>query len=202
MTGGRPSSLTDVAWPVRTQRLLLRPATASDLPVVWQWRRDPDVTRWMNNRADDLTSYVARLSAPEKLATILAVELHDGSELDGQVVMDLHVRVTDSPGQSDLADRARATAANLGWSMDPRVHGRGLATEAVRGALGICFDRLGLHRVEADCYSGNGASARLMERVGMRHEGHRRAVALHRDHGWVDMDDYAILDTDWKALTP
>ncbi|PRY53992.1 RimJ/RimL family protein N-acetyltransferase [Knoellia remsis] len=195
-------SLADVDWPVRTERLLLRPATHDDLEVIWHaWRRREDVGRWMNNPWPDLDVYLERLGASEKLATILAVELHDGSgsRWDGRVVMDLHVRVMDSWAQSDVVEAARATKANLGWSMDPEVRGRGLATEAVLAALSVCFDSLRLHRVEADCYAPNSASAALMERVGMTREGHQRAVTLHRDLGWVDQYSYAMLDTDWQT---
>lgn len=194
-------SLGDVDWPVRTERLLLRPATTTDLEVIWsQWRRREDVGRFMTNPSRDLKAYLERLAAPEKLATVLAVELRDGGEQDGRLVMDLHARVLDSYAQTDVLDRARATKANLGWSMDPAVHGRGLATEALRAALSICFDRLGLHRVEADCFADNTPSWRLMERLGMTREGHFRAEGLHRDLGWVDTFAYGMLRSDWEAL--
>ncbi|MEO7268002.1 MAG: GNAT family protein [Knoellia sp.] len=94
----------------------------------------------------------------------------------------------------------RGTLANLGWSMDPVVHGRGLATEALRAALGICFDQLGLHHVEADCFADNAPSWRLMERVGMRREGHYVKQGFHREFGWADMYAYGMLAPDWKAL--
>ncbi|MFC7485343.1 GNAT family N-acetyltransferase [Knoellia sp. CPCC 206453] len=195
MTQRHLSSLADVEWPVRTQRLLLRPATAADMEQVWRsWRHRDDVAQWMTNPSPDLDTYLARLAAPARLATILAVE-HEG-----RLVMDLHLRVQDSYAQTDVAERARGTLANLGWSMDPVVHGRGLATEALRAALGVCFDQLGLHRAEAVCFADNAASWRLMERVGMRREGHYVKQGFHRALGWVDMYAYGMLAADWKAL--
>lgn len=162
---------------------------------MWQqWRRREDVARFMTNPSPDLELYLARLTAPEKLATILAVE-HDG-----RVVMDLHVRVLDSYAQTDVAERAQATKASLGWSMDPTVHGRGLATEALGAVLSICFDRLGLHRVEADCFAENAPSWQLMERLGLRREAHFRSEGLHRDLGWTDRYTYGMLRSDWEAL--
>ncbi|KGN30802.1 hypothetical protein N802_06225 [Knoellia sinensis KCTC 19936] len=194
-------TLADVTWPVRTERLLLRPATVADLKVVWsQWRRREDVAQFMTNPTRELDAYLERLGPPEKLATVLVVELHDRSAPEGRLIMDLHVRVLDSYAQTDVEEGARGTRANLGWSMDPTVHGRGLETEALRAALGICFDVLGLHRVEADCFAANEPSWRLMERVGMTRESHQRADALHRELGWVDRYAYAMLDSDWEAV--
>lgn len=186
--------LADLEWPVRTERLLLRPATAADLEHVWRaWRRRDDVARFMTNPSPDLDDYLERLATPAKLATILAVE-HDD-----EIVMDLHIRVQDGFAQTDVAGSARGVQASLGWSMDPRVHGRGLATEALRATLEICFDRLGLHRIEGWCFAENAASWRLMERVGMRREGHFVDEVLHRDLGWTDMFAYGMLASDWKA---
>ncbi|EAQ00953.1 putative acetyltransferase [Janibacter sp. HTCC2649] len=190
-----PASLADVAWPVRTERLLLRPATVADLEVVWtRWRQGDDVGRWLSEPAPPLDVYLEHLGTPERLATILVAEHED------QVVMDLHLRVQNSYAQSEVAKRAAGTKANLGWTMDPRVHGRGLATEGLRAALGICFDGLGVHRVEADCFAANTASWRLMERVGMRREAHFVEASLHRELGWTDMYAYGMLALDWKAL--
>ena len=49
--------------------------------------------------------------------------------------------------------------------------GRGLASEAVRQALDFGFGTLGLERVEADVDPRNGASCRLLERLGFQREG-------------------------------
>lgn len=194
MTARATASLADVTWPVRTERLLLRPATIDDLEIVWsRWRRREDVARWMTNPSRDLETYLERLGSPDTLATVLI------GEFAGEPVLDLHVRVLDSYAQLDVADRARATRANLGWSMDPSMHGRGLATEALHAALGICFDTLGLHRVEADCFADNDPSWRLMERVGMIRESHQRQDALHAELGWVDRFGYAMTSSDWTA---
>lgn len=195
MTARVNASLADVAWPVRTERLLLRPATVDDLEVVWtRWRQRDDVGAWMSEPAPPLDAYVQRLGAPERLGSILVVEHEE------QLVMDLHIRVQDCYSQSAVASRAARTKANLGWSMDPRVHGRGLATDALSAGLEICFDRLGLHRVEALCFAENASSWRLMERVGMRREGRFVEEALHRELGWTDMLAYAMIASDWEAL--
>ena len=167
---------------------------------VWRtWRHRADVAQWMTNPSPDLDTYLARLATPGRLASILAVELVDDAEPEGRLVMDLHVGVQDSYAQTDVAAPARGTLANIGFSMDPEVQGRGLATEALGAALEICFDHLGLHRAEAVCFAENSASWRLMERVGMRREGHFVEQCFHRDLGCADMFAFDFLASDWRA---
>ena len=64
--------------------------------------------------------------------------------------------------------------------------GRGLMTEAVRGAIRLAFDELGLHRLEANIQPGNRASIALVRRLGFRLEGfsprYLRIEGIWRDH--------------------
>lgn len=48
----------------------------------------------------------------------------------------------------------------------------------------------------AYCFADNAASARIMEKIGMRREAHFRTDSLHRSGRWLDSYVYAILDTD------
>ena len=50
--------------------------------------------------------------------------------------------------------------------------GRGLMTEALRGAVRYAFDELGLHRVEANIQPGNSRSIALVRRAGFTKEGY------------------------------
>jgi RimJ/RimL family protein N-acetyltransferase len=118
-------------------------------------------------------------------------------ELDGAVGGDLMLRVEDAWAQREVLDDARGTQAELGWVVDPAHGGRGLATEAVRELLRICFEDLALRRVVASCFADNTASWRLMERLGMRREEHTVADALHRSGTWLDGYGYALLATEW-----
>jgi RimJ/RimL family protein N-acetyltransferase len=53
--------------------------------------------------------------------------------------------------------------------------------------------------VVANCFLANDTSARLMERVGMRREGHAVAESLHRSGQWLDTLTYAVLADEWPA---
>lgn len=109
------------------------------------------------------------------------------------VVGDLMLRVADAWGQCEIAERARGTQADLGWSFDPACAGRGLATEAVDALIGVCFNAHGLRRIRAECFAANIRSWQLMERVGMRREAHHIASVLHRSGAWLDGLSYALL---------
>lgn len=54
----------------------------------------------------------------------------------------------------------------VGYMLASRFHGRGLATEAVRAALGDAFGRLGLARVVAIVDVPNTGSIRVLEKTG------------------------------------
>ena len=176
-----------VAWPVRTSRLTLRPGTADDAAVTWQFRRLPEVSRWLTQNTGTLTLYRDQFLHPDSLAKTLVVER------DGDVIGDLMLEVQDAWAQTEVADRARGTQGELGWVLHPDHTGRGYATEAVRALLDIAFDDLELRRVTAACFAANEASWRLMERVGMRRETYNVRESLHRSGEWLDGMVYALL---------
>lgn len=183
----------DAPWPITTERLLLRPATAEDASAVWAYRRLPEVARWMTALPDDEQAFAARFVELDRLGPTLVVER------DGAVVGDLMVRIEDGWGQTEVAEQAKGTQAEVGWAFDPAAQGHGLATEAVRRLLEVCFTDLGLRRLTALCFADNAPSWRLMERVGMRREGVYRADSLHRDGRWLDSYAYALLREEWAA---
>ena len=190
-----PRALADLSWPVRTERLSLRPASADDAAATWRFRRLPEVARFITWEAADLEQYRARFLEPGRLATTLVVE-HEGT-----IIGDLMLRVGDAWSQAEVAEQARGVQAELGWTLDP-VHGsRGFATEAVGGLVRLCFEELGLRRVTASCFADNQASWRLMERVGMRRETHTVAESLHRSGAWLDGLGYAMLAEEWRGGT-
>lgn len=179
-----PSPLDAVDWPVHTERLVLRRLSDGDLPGIFAYRSRPDVEEWIGGRSVDLDSMTEWFGD----GGITVVVEHDGL-----VIGDLMVRVRDAYAQREVTEHSVGTEAELGWTFDPAHHGRGLATEAIRALVGICFRDLGLRRVMAACFSDNEPSWRLMERIGMRREAHHVKDSLHRDRGWQDEYVYALL---------
>ncbi|MFT4296569.1 MAG: GNAT family protein [Micropruina sp.] len=181
-----------IDWPVHTARLTLRPAEASDAAATWEWRGLPEVNRWLS-AAPSRDDYLSAFAEPRRLASTLIVER------DGAPIGDLMLRVTDAWAQAEVADQARGVQAELGWTLDPSEQSYGYATEAVRALIGLCFDCLGIRRLEASCFAVNEPSWRLMERLGMRRELYAVAESLHREHGWMDGITYALLASEWPG---
>ncbi|HWF79206.1 MAG TPA: GNAT family N-acetyltransferase [Streptosporangiaceae bacterium] len=174
----------------RTDRLVLRPFRHGDEAAVLAYRCRADVCRYIP--ADPMTE----ASAPAFIADrIAARQLEaDGDrmvfavELDGLVIGDVLVRI------AQVGDRQ----AELGWVFNPDFHGHGYATEAARELVEMSFAELGMHRVWAQLDPRNTASARLCERLGMRHEAHLRHHIWIKGE-WTDAAIYAILESERRS---
>lgn len=77
--------------------------------------------------------------------------------------------------------------------------GRGYGTEYAAALMAIAFDGRGVRRVEANCFADNLASRRLMEKIGMRLEGHFREDSLHRSGRWLDGMSFALLASEYRS---
>lgn len=93
----------------------------------------------------------------------------------------------------------------IGYVFHPQAQGKGYATEAARAALEDVFQNHRAHRVTAMCNPLNEPSWRLLERLGMRREGHlRQNVFFKTDQGgrplWQDTYVYGILAPEWLAV--
>ena len=76
--------------------------------------------------------------------------------------------------------------------------GKGYATEAMHALFDFGFHELGLHRVADTCDVRNVASARVMEKLGLRREAHFRET-VWKDGRWHDEYLYAILAHEWAS---
>ena len=82
--------------------------------------------------------------------------------------------------------------AELGYWIGKPFWNNGYCTEASRAILQYAFENRKLHRIHAKFYSRNPASGRVMQKIGMQHEGTLREHILKWDvHEDVEM--YGIL---------
>lgn len=84
-----------------------------------------------------------------------------------------------------------AMTASLGYWVDQRCAGRGIAPTAVAMATDHCLRTLGLHRMEINIRPENTASLRVVEKLGFRDEGLRHRY-LHIAGEWADHRSFAL----------
>jgi len=87
---------------------------------------------------------------------------------------------------------------DLGYWIGIPHQGKGLGTAAVARALEIAFGRMGMEKVEACAFVGNGASRRVLEKNGFRQEGLTRKAVLKRGR-WLDERVFGITREEWEA---
>lgn len=83
----------------------------------------------------------------------------------------------------------------IGYVIGEEHWGKGITAEAGAAVLNIVFKEFKLNRIQARAKSENKASARVMEKLGMKYEGTLRNQIDHAGGYW-DMLHYSILHSD------
>ncbi len=92
--------------------------------------------------------------------------------------------------------RQRHNRAEMGYWLGVAFWNQGYATEAVRRVIQFGFEEMGLHRIQAEYFTHNPASRRVMQKAGMAFEGVLRGYLTKGDGHYVDVGMCAILRTD------
>jgi ribosomal-protein-alanine N-acetyltransferase len=173
--------------PLQTERLTLRAYTAADIPALVPLIGAREVAattlRIPHPYTEDLArSFIAL--AQEDLSTGKCLRLG------------IFLRQSDALcGGVGLMIEAEHRHAELGYWIGVPHWENGYATEAARTVVKYGFSVLGLHRIYASHFSGNPASAGVLKKIGMRHEGCMRAHVLKWGE-FLDLEMYGMLATD------
>lgn len=97
--------------------------------------------------------------------------------------------------------RGVVQSGSLGYWIGAPYARQGLMTDGLCHLIDFCFDRLGLHRLEAACLPHNDASRRLLLRAGFGQEGQARQY-LCIDGRWQDHLLFGMLRTDPRPVSP
>ena len=171
--------MTGPALPIETDRLRLRAPQPEDLVPLHAIQSREDVARWLYwgpRSVEDVSRSLDRQINQDRTRELaLVAERLDSGELVGHV-----------------------TLTEIGFMFHPDHHGQGFATEASRAVLALAFTTYDLHRVYGQLEPRNLASARVLEKLGMRREAHLI------DNEWVKGDwqskaIYALLAREWRA---
>jgi RimJ/RimL family protein N-acetyltransferase len=88
--------------------------------------------------------------------------------------------------------------AELGYWIAFDRWNQGYATESNQRLIDFGFEVLGLHRIEARHFLRNPASGRVMQKLGMQHEGVERDWAVKGER-YESLAVYSILEHEWRA---
>jgi RimJ/RimL family protein N-acetyltransferase len=178
-------------YPIRTERLLLRPYGEDDYEALAAIQSRDDVHTWLYSVAGSpeeirrvLEKRMGRTFIEmEEDVLQLAIELQDGGTVVGDVLLAL------------ASERHRQ--GEIGFILHPDHQGRGYAREVATEMLRLGFEVLGLHRIYGRCEVRNEPSAALMRRLGMRLEAHLVENEWVKDE-WQSELVFAMLQAEWK----
>ena len=175
---------------LRTDRLILRPPTATDVDAITKACQDPEIPRWTT-----VPSPYTREQG-EAFVNLVAEWWASGNEtVWGIFHDDLLVGVV---GLHHITLHGTGGAAELGYWATAESRGHGFMVEAARAVIDWGFATLGLARIHWQAVAGNVPSARTARALGFRYEGLQRQVLTSprgRDDGWVA----GLLPTDDRA---
>ena len=179
-------------YPIKTERLVLRPYREDDFDDAFAFMSDPDVVRylyWEVRDADGVREFLRKRMTETELTEpgnglVLAAEWPEAGHVVGEVVLRWL--------------SAEHRQGEVGFVLNPSYQGKGLAREAAEAALRLGFEDLGLHRIIGRCDALNTPSAKLMERLGMRLEAHHIHDEIFKGQ-WGDVLVYAMLEDEWRS---
>src|SRR3954468_1465066 len=179
-------------YAAKTERMRLRPYCLDDFEAFHDLHSRDDVARYLPWQTRDAAASRAALEKHQRCSFEV-----DG---DGITLAGFDDETDRLVGEFVLILRSvQHRSAELGYVLHPDVAGRGLATEGARHMLGIAFGALELHRGIGRIDARNRASARVLTKLGMRHEAHLVENELFKGE-WADEDDFAILRSEWEQL--
>lgn len=172
---------------IETERLILRRFKLSDFNAMFKnYCNDEEVTRYLSwkphKNLEETTAYLKDFILPEyskKTTYRWAIVLKENpKEVVGCIDV---VRANDNSAR-----------AEIGYVIGRAFWGKGYVPEAARKVLEVLFD-VGYNRIEALYFSENAKSGRVMEKIGMKHEGTLRDYTKNNKGEFVDCEIYSIL---------
>jgi [ribosomal protein S5]-alanine N-acetyltransferase len=178
---------------LHTARLRLRPFTSGDVDALFVLHSSAYVLRYWDSPP---------WSDPARAARFIATCAQMAEEGSGaRLAME---RAEDDAfiGWCSLSRWKREyRSAALGYCLDDAAWGQGYATEAGEALLQWAFDTLDLNRVQAETDTRNGASARVLEKLGFVREGTLREDCIVNNQvsdSWV----YGLIRRQWPPSGP
>ena len=173
---------------IRTERLVLRELRVGDWKTVHKYASDPEVVRfmdWGSETIDDTKAFISRAIAARKDKTRTAYTLAIALQTSGELIGSCGFYVSNVQNREGW----------IGYCLNPIYWNQGYGTETAKALVNFGFQKLKLHRVFATCDPSNFASIHVLEKAGMKLEGHMREHKWSKG-SWRDSLIYAILENE------
>ena len=174
---------------LHTKRLLLRPFSLDDAPEVARLAGDPEISR---------TTLSIPYPYPKGKAEAWILS-HEKKFKKGNLVNFAIERLSDQAllGAIGLRLEQDHARAELGFWNGRPYWSQGYCTEAAFEVVKHAVTSLKLNRIYAHHFTNNPASGRVLQKIGMQHEGTRRKHTL-KDGVYLDSEIYAILWSEYS----
>lgn len=142
---------------IKTERLILRPILETDLEAIHEYAGDKEINMMLflpNENKEETLNFICNSIAEWK-----SENPHDREfviTLDGKVI-----------GGIDLEECGDGVL-EIGWIVNKKYRGLGIASEAAKGLVEYGFNELGAKKIIAHCDSKNRASEKVMIKIGMK----------------------------------
>lgn len=172
---------------METDRLIIRRFKPEDWEDLYEYLSQEEVVKYEPYPVH--TAEESREEAKRRVTdnSFWAVCLKETGKLIGNIYL--------APGAFDTWE--------LGYVFNENHQKKGYATEAARFLVNYVFQVHNARRIVARCNPLNTPSWRLMERLGMRREGHlHQNIYFKKDAQgnpiWADTYEYAVLAPEWR----
>ncbi len=171
---------------LETERLVIRRFKEEDWEDLYEYISDEEVVRYEPYQAFSIEASQNEAKSRAENPAFLAVCLKENNKLIGNIYF----------------AKQEFKTWEIGYVFNRSYQGRGYATEAANAVIAYGFNTRGARRIVAMCNPLNTASWRLLERLGMRREGHlKQNIYFKKDEKgnpiWSDTYEYAILKDEY-----
>jgi [ribosomal protein S5]-alanine N-acetyltransferase len=172
---------------VETKQLLLRPYQLDDVEDILAYASDEEWARYLQvvpnpYKRSDAVAFVARQVLLDRAVHPSWAIILEGSNVGG-----INIRFS-----------FEHAVGEMGWSLARELWNRGLMTEAAHAVMDVAFSTYSsLCRIRAMADARNLASHRVMEKLGMKHEGTLRQNRLVKRE-MIDEAWFGILRSEWR----
>jgi RimJ/RimL family protein N-acetyltransferase len=175
---------------LKTERLILRPFTLADAPEVQRLAGDRDIASTTLNIPHPYENGMAEAWIGTHQ------ERFDKGELVNFAIT--HGEQGYLIGSIGLMIAKEFDRAEIGYWIGKPYWNQGYCTEAADAVIKYGFEILRLNRIYATHINRNPASGRVMQKIGMKHEGHLRQHAKKWGN-YEDIETYGILRSEYRT---